>query len=142
MPSLAHVLLSLAQEHTLLDNVELDQLLSFITITSHVKDAILAAQPPNHNPRIPPPVLPQHISTHIATTTGIPHRFIGTLWVTTCTVIWAKSHDVCSISADDYTTWSGAASVNLCALLADCMCIHCAYTFQPLSCSGHLTTCV
>ena len=109
MASLRDVYTVMSSFPLLLDHLTLSGLHLAITVLSRLKNDILAAQPPSHDPNIPPPALPIHIATFVAEFIQIDTELVEVLWHAIKSTVWALDEGAAS-----QPVWSDVQNAQLC----------------------------
>ncbi|KAF9077119.1 hypothetical protein BDP27DRAFT_1208981 [Rhodocollybia butyracea] len=91
MPAIVNLLSFLAEQPGFSETVTFDQLSQFIGLASSIKNDILAAQPPTHDPNDPPLLLAPHQRVFLTQTCNIPLEFIDHCWLAVRAMVWRKT---------------------------------------------------
>lgn len=94
MDTLRHVFDVLSYEPSLLDHITLTALHLVITLATKLKNDILAAQPPDHDPLTPPPALPDHIAVFLATVVDMNINLVPVLWHAIAGTVWQRASEL------------------------------------------------
>ncbi|KAJ7578321.1 hypothetical protein C8J56DRAFT_1112406 [Mycena floridula] len=91
-PSLVDICSILSQSPTLLQQLTIDDVLTFIRLTAGLKNDILFGQKPSHNPETIPQELPQNVLSFLSSTMNLSSEHIHYLWDTFRVTIWTENH--------------------------------------------------
>ncbi|KAF9061179.1 hypothetical protein BDP27DRAFT_375751 [Rhodocollybia butyracea] len=91
MPAIVNLFSFLAEQPGFSETVTFDQLSQFIGLASSIKNDILAAQPPTHDPNDPPLLLAPHQRVFLTQTCNIPLEFIDHCWLAVREMVWRKT---------------------------------------------------
>ncbi|KAJ7580827.1 hypothetical protein C8J56DRAFT_794833 [Mycena floridula] len=78
--------------HSLLQQLTIDDVLSFIRLTAGLKNDILFGQKPSHNPETIPQELPQNVLSFLSSTMDLSLDHLNCLWATFGVTIWTENH--------------------------------------------------
>ncbi|KAJ7593695.1 hypothetical protein C8J56DRAFT_924950 [Mycena floridula] len=91
-PSLVDICSILSQSPTLLQQLTIDDVLTFIRLTAGLKNDILFGQKPSHNPETIPQELPQNVLSFLSSTMNLSSEHIHYLWDAFRVTIWTENH--------------------------------------------------
>ncbi|KAF7308041.1 hypothetical protein MKEN_01166400 [Mycena kentingensis (nom. inval.)] len=97
----------------LCDTIGMEKSIAFIRMAAKLKEAIIIAQPPNHNPDAPPDTLPDNIASFLSSASGICPQFVHGCWEAFGSLIWVYEGDERIVKALKQTGLDGSLSGRL-----------------------------
>ncbi|KAF7331311.1 hypothetical protein MKEN_00008300 [Mycena kentingensis (nom. inval.)] len=97
----------------LCDTIGMEKSIAFIRMAAKLKEAIIIAQPPNHNPDAPPDTLPDNIASFLSSASGICPQFVHGCWEAFGSLIWVYEGDEHIVKALKQTGLDGSLSGRL-----------------------------